>query len=160
MRSKLISLFVVVLCLLTLPVVAQEAEEPGAEISWPPAVYVLRGEVSLRGTVNLPGMGAYFIEYRGLDDDLSAPDTRAWLPATLPSSTPVVDGVLGTWDTGQVPDGLYELRLNVATGAGDMAQQVVGPLRVENEAMMAVDMPMVMDEKMEEMEEMYKKIRE
>ncbi len=154
MRSKLISLFLVVLCLLVLPVAAQEAEEATAEISWPPPVYVLRGEVSLRGTVNLPGMSTFFIEYRGLDDDLSAPDTRAWLPTTLPSSTPVVDGVLGTWDTGQVPDGLYELRLNVATGAGDVTQLVVGPLRVENEGMMADDMTMVMEDKMEEMEQM------
>ncbi|MCY4022340.1 MAG: SH3 domain-containing protein [Anaerolineaceae bacterium] len=158
MRSKLISLFVVVLCLLALPVAAQEAEEPTAEISWPPPVYVLRGEVSLLGSVNLPDMTGFFIEYRALDDDLSAPDTRAWLPVTLPSSTPVVNDVLGTWDTGAVPDGLYELRLNVASGAGDMAHQVVGPLRVENESMMADDMTMAMeegmDDKMEEMEQM------
>ena len=154
MRSKLISLFVVVLCLLALPVAAQEAEEPTAEISWPPPVYVLRGEVSLLGSVNLPGMTGFFIEYRALDDDLSAPDTRAWLPVTLPSATPVVNGVLGAWDTGAVPDGLYELRLNVASGAGDMAHQVVGPLRVENESMMADDMTMVMEEGMEEMEQM------
>ncbi|MCY3907796.1 MAG: SH3 domain-containing protein [Anaerolineaceae bacterium] len=154
MRSKLISLFVVVLCLLALPVAAQEAEEPTAEISWPPPVYVLRGEVSLLGSVNLPGMAGFFIEYRALDDDLSAPDTRAWLPVTLPSSTPVVNDVLGAWDTGAVPDGLYELRLNVGSGAGDMVHQVVGPLRVENESMMADDMTMVMEEKMEEMEQM------
>ena len=100
MRSKLISLFVVVLCLMALPVAAQEAEEPTAEISWPPPVYVLRGEVSLLGSVNLPDMTGFFIEYRALDDDLSAPDTRAWLPVTLPSSTPVVNDVLGAWDTG------------------------------------------------------------
>ena len=154
MRSKLISLFVVVLCLLALPVAAQEAEEPTAEISWPPPVYVLRGEVSLLGSVNLPGMTGFFIEYRALDDDLGAPDTRPWLPVTLPSATPVVNGVLGAWDTGAVPDGLYELRLNVASGAGDMAHQVVGPLRVENESMMADDMTMVMEEDMEEMEQM------
>lgn len=153
MRSKIISLFVLALCLLVLPVAAQEAEQPTAEIAWPPPVYVLRGEVSLRGSANLPGMSGFFIEYRALDEDLSAPDTRAWLPVTLPSATPVVDGVLGAWDTGQVPDGLYELRLNVA-GAGDMAHQVVGPLRVENEIMMADDVTMVMEEEMEQMEEM------
>ncbi|MDD9955677.1 MAG: SH3 domain-containing protein [Anaerolineaceae bacterium] len=153
MRSKLIALFTVALCLLVLPVVAQEAEEPTAEISWPPPVYLLRGEVSLRGTVNLPGMTTYFIEYRALDDDLGAPETRAWLPVTLPSPTPVVNDVLGAWDTGAVPDGLYELRLNVATD-DDMSRQVVGPLRVENESMMADDMTMVMEKDMDEMEMM------
>lgn len=154
MRSKIISLFALALCLLVLPVAAQEAEQPTAEIAWPPPVYVLRGEVSLRGSANLPGMSGFFIEYRALDDDLSAPDTRAWLPVTLPSATPVVDGALGAWDTGQVPDGLYELRLNVASGAGDMAHHVVGPLRVENESMMPDEMTMVMEEEMEQMEEM------
>ncbi|MCE2488462.1 MAG: SH3 domain-containing protein [Anaerolineae bacterium] len=150
MRSKLISMFAVVLCLLVLPVVAQEAEEPTAEITWPPAVYVLRGEVSLRGTVNLPDMTSFFIEYRALDDDLGAPDSRPWLPVSLPSTTAVVDDVLGAWDTTAVEDGLYELRLNVLSGGGDMAHQVVWPLRVENQDMMAGDMTMVIEEATEE----------
>ncbi|MCY4525061.1 MAG: SH3 domain-containing protein [Anaerolineaceae bacterium] len=150
MRSKLISLFVVVLCLLVLPVAAQEVEEPGAEITWPPPVYVLRGEVSIRGTVNLPDITGFFIEYRALDDDLGAPDTRPWLPVSLPSTAAVLDGVLGAWDTTAVDDGLYELRLNVLTPAGDVAPQVVGPLRVENQDMMAGDMTMVMEETTEE----------
>ena len=76
MRIKFLPLFVIALCLLSLPLLAQEAAEPTAEISWPPPVYVLRGETSLRGTVNLADMTGYFIEYRALDEDLSAPDTR------------------------------------------------------------------------------------
>ncbi len=146
MRSKMIPLFVIALCLLVLPVMAQEMEEPTAEITWPPPVYVLRGEVSLRGTVNLPGMTNYYIESRALDDDLTAPEARAWLPVTLPSSTPVVDDTLGTWDTTAVSDGLYQLRLNVLTPGGDMAHQVVGPLRVENEGMMAEDLIMAVED--------------
>ena len=145
MRSISFSLFAIALCLLVLlPVMAQETDEPRAEISWPPPVYVLRGEVSLRGTVNLPGMSSYYIEVRALDDDLGAPEGRPWLPATLPTAAPVVDGVLGIWDTSTLADGLYELRLNVLAPDGDMAQRVVGPLRLENEAMMADDMTMTM----------------
>ncbi len=145
MRSIKVLLFVMTLCLLTTPSWAQEAE-PTAEISWPPPVYVLRGEVSLMGTVNLPGMTSYYIEYRALDDDLAAPDSRAFLPVTLPSSTPVVDGVLGAWDTGNVADGLYEIRLNIVTPGGEMMRQVLGPLRVENERMPDEDMGMVVEE--------------
>ncbi|MCE2488461.1 MAG: SH3 domain-containing protein [Anaerolineae bacterium] len=145
MRSKKALLIVIALCLLTMPTVAQEAEAT-AEISWPPPVYLLRGEVSLRGTVNLPGMTSYYIEYRALDDDLMAPDSRAYLPVTLPSGTPVVDDVLGTWDTGIVADGLYELRLNVVTPGGEMMRQVLGPLRVENERMPDEGMGVVMEE--------------
>ncbi|MCY4525060.1 MAG: SH3 domain-containing protein [Anaerolineaceae bacterium] len=145
MRSKKILLLVIALCLLTMPTVAQEAEAT-AEISWPPPVYLLRGEVSLRGTVNLPGMTSYYIEYRALDDDLMAPDSRAFLPVTLPSGTPVVDDVLGAWDTSAVADGLYELRLNVVTPGGEMMRQVLGPLRVENERMSDEGMAIVVEE--------------
>ena len=113
MRIKFLPLFVIALCLLSLPLLAQEVAEPTAEINWPPPVYVLRGEASLRGTVNLAGMTGYFIEYRALDEDLSAPASRLWLPITLPTNIPVVEDVLGTWDTRRVTDGLYELRLNV-----------------------------------------------
>ena len=77
MRIKFLPLFVIALCLLSLPLLAQEATEPTAEINWPPPVYVLRGEVPLRGTVNLADMTGYFIEYRALDEDLSAPESRA-----------------------------------------------------------------------------------
>ena len=139
MRSKLIALFVVALLLSVPPAMAQEAEEPTAELSWPPPVYVLRGEASLSGTVNIAGMTSYYIEYRALDDDLTAPASRAFLPLSLPSATAVLDGVLGVWDTTTVADGLYELRLTAFNSAGDTFHDVVGPLRVENEAMMADD---------------------
>ena len=144
MRSKPFLMLVTVLCLLTLPALAQEEAGPQAEINWPPPVYVLRGEVSLRGTVNLPGMTAFYIEYRALDDDLTAPASRAFLPLSLPSVTPVVNDVLGTWNTATVADGLYEVRLNVLTPAEEIIRQVVGPLRVENEGMpVEVAMPLV-----------------
>lgn len=143
MRCIKVLSFVIALCLLALPAMAQEMEEPTAEINWPPPVYLLRGEVSLRGTANLPGMTSYYIEYRALDDDLTAPESRAFLPVTLPSGTPVVDDVLGAWDTTAVADGLYELRLNVVTPGGDMMRQVLGPLRVENERMADEEMTVV-----------------
>ena len=142
MRIKLFPLFVIALCLLSLPLLAQEAAEPTAEISWPPPVYVLSGEASLRGTVNLADMTGYFIEYRALDEDLSAPESRPWLPVTLPSSIPVVDDVLGTWDTDRVTDGLYELRLNVIVPGAVMLHRTLGPLRVENAMTAAPEMEM------------------
>ena len=135
MRSKPFLMFVFALCLLTLPAMAQEEAGPTAGISWPPSVYVLRGEASLKGTVNIPGMTSYYLEYRALDEDLTAPASRAFLPLSLPSRTPVLDDVLGVWDTTTVPDGLYEVRLKVITPADDMLFHVVGPLRVENEGM-------------------------
>ncbi len=138
MRTRFPVLFIIALAMLALPLPAQEMEAARAEISWPPPVYVLSGDVSLSGTVNPEGMSRYFIEYRALDDDLTAPDTRQWLPVTLPASDPVVDDLLGTWNTASVDDGLYQLRLSVILADESTAQHIVGPLRVEN-AMMAAD---------------------
>src|SRR5688572_8623950 len=40
-------------------------------LTWPPPVYVVRGQVTLRGSANLPQMNNYFIEFRALNPDLT-----------------------------------------------------------------------------------------
>lgn len=115
---------------------------PDATISWPPPVYVLRGNVELRGTANLPGMTSYFVEFRPLILTLDAAggddeplEEGPWFPATLPSSLPVIDGILGAapWNTRTAPDGLYEIRLTIFRTGQDPFHFVVSPLRVEND---------------------------
>lgn len=110
---------------------AQTATDPNAAITWPPPVYLLRGAVEIRGSANLPTMTNYFLEFRELDENLEAADTPP-IPATLPSSTPVVDGVLGVWDTTLANDGVYELWLMVNISGGQAVRHRVGPLRIEN----------------------------
>ena len=106
---------------------------PNANISWPPPVYVVRGQFQIRGTANLPNMTNYFIEFRPINDDLS-PQAGAdvWFPAILPSQAAVQDGVLGTWDTTLIADGLYQLRLTVNVSQGNPVFSVITPLRIEN----------------------------
>lgn len=107
--------------------------DPNANLSWPPPVYVLRGPTEIRGTANLPEMVTYFLEFRALNDDLSQKgDEEPWTPATLPAQVPIIDNILGVWDTTQVPDGLYELRL-VALTATSRVLAPVRPLRIENQ---------------------------
>lgn len=120
--------------------------DPNGNISWPPPVYVLRGEAEIRGTANLPNMVNYFIEFRPLEDTFSvgAPvateepangvleEEDVFFAAILPSSTPVIDDVLGVWDTTVVEDGLYEIRLTINLANGEPVMHTVAPLRVEN----------------------------
>lgn len=126
--------------------------DPDAVITWPPPVYVLRGDVDILGTANLDDMTNYFIEFRPLDvadfdpeaapepaatdepDDEAEDDDMPWFPVVLPSGNPVVDDVLGTWDTETTDDGLYEIRLVVNRDDLDPVYFVVSPLRIENEA--------------------------
>jgi hypothetical protein len=111
-----------------------ETNNSDAQIVYPPPVYVLRGTVQVTGTANLAGQITHFLEYRPLNDDLSIPDANAdWIPATLPNRTPVVNGVLGEWDTTETEDGIYELRLTINVRNSGAQFFRVAPLRIENE---------------------------
>lgn len=134
-----------------MPSIAQQSPttpNPNANVSFPPPVYVLRGEFPIFGTANVPGMTNYFIEFRPLPaipvlDSTSptavpsptpngaTPAPVTFFPAVLPSNVPVENGLLGAWDTSLVPDGLYEIRLTINAG-GATTQILVSPLRVEN----------------------------
>ena len=107
---------------------------PDINISFPPPVYVVRDSIDIRGTVNLPSVLSYFVEFRPLLIDMMDSDVQAeepWSPATVPQRSSVVDDILGTWNTMMARDGLYELRLNINTGDGPMYARL-SPIRVEN----------------------------
>ncbi|MDX2078056.1 MAG: CARDB domain-containing protein [bacterium] len=108
---------------------------PNANISFPPPVYFLRGEMQIYGSANLPGMASYYLEYRPLiiapSPDVQLPEIP-WGPISLPSNVPVQDGLLGIWNTFTVADGLYEIRLTVNITGQDPVEFMVSPLRVEN----------------------------
>ena len=144
-RRQILVFFVFTLLLLMPTALAQDEAEPiepmdaasvnpDAHISWPLPVYVVREVVDIRGTVTLATMRNFFIEFRPLmlgmmDDD---EEDNPWLPGTLPRIEAVADDVLGSWSTFSVADGLYELRLNINTGAGEQVFFRVSPIRVEN----------------------------
>ncbi|MBN1679033.1 MAG: formylglycine-generating enzyme family protein [Anaerolineae bacterium] len=131
--KRLLMLILVLALLLPMPVSAQDSPQPNAQISWPLPVYVLRGQVPIIGTANLPAMAGYFLEYAVLPENTFTPDeSTLWFPATLPANTPVQEDVLGVWDTTQTQDGIYALRLTVNVPGENPVQHVVGPLRVEN----------------------------
>ncbi len=133
--KRLLFVLIVVIFALPLTVSGQATQEPNpnAQITWPPPVYVLRGQFEIRGTANLPNMNSYFIEGQALNDDLTPiGGSDAWFPVILSSTASVQDGVLGTWDTTFVSDGLYQLRLTVTQLQGSPMFDIVSPLRVEN----------------------------
>ena len=108
---------------------------PEANITYPPAVYVVRDSVDIRGTVALADMRNFFVEFRplALDTEEGADVTEnQWFPASLPRITAVTDDILGTWNTVTLSDGLYELRLRIEKEAGDPQFFRVSPIRIEN----------------------------
>lgn len=145
--NRRLSGIILFIALLVIPLVMAQTTDPiiepnddtlvnsAANISFPPPVYVVREAFDIRGTVSLPTMRNFFVEFRPLvidDVDALPSEQRPWFPATLPQTTPIIDDVLGTWNTFTAPDGLYELRLTINTDGGVPEYARVSPIRVQN----------------------------
>lgn len=86
---------------------------PEVKIDLPAQFDAVHGEVVIKGSA----AGEGFVSYRLQAGQGLNPQT--WLQVGEEVKTPVTDGSLGTWDSRQVPDGLYALRLLVSrTGQG------------------------------------------
>ncbi len=109
---------------------------PAANITFPPAVYVVRDSVDIRGTVAVAGLRNFFVEFRPLAldmmDEAGDMSEEQWFPATLPRITEVTEDILGTWNTVTLRDGLYELRLRINSSAEEPELIRVSPIRIEN----------------------------
>ena len=69
MNRRLLLFILALIMVLAVPAYAQQLQptatttpvNPNATITWPPPVYVLRGEIDIRGTANVPNMSNFFI---------------------------------------------------------------------------------------------------
>lgn len=110
------------------------ADDADLAITFPPPVWIVSDSVDIIGTVDIAGMSNYLIEYQMFAFGDDAEDDAPWFPATLPGGRPVSNGLLGTWNTTTVRDGLYKIRLTVLLENSDFEYFEVSPLRVENDA--------------------------
>ncbi len=105
---------------------APAAQEGQAVITSP------QSSTSIVGTIQVTGSAAHpqFVRYE-----------LAWAPEPITGDdwavfvsieTPIENGVLGTWNTAQTPDGLYALRLRVVRQDGNYSEAFVRELNVAN----------------------------
>ncbi len=115
--------------LLGAPVIARGQDTPAlAIISSPAHDAPLFGPVNITGTALHPtAFAGYTLEY-----DLASEVGEQWYPVQERVTQQVQDGVLGTWDTTTVPDGIYQLRLRVYLHDGSFSEAVVSGLRIQN----------------------------
>ncbi|GAB5404689.1 MAG: hypothetical protein Aurels2KO_29200 [Aureliella sp.] len=95
-------------------------EVPTAIITSPADNGTAIGMVSITGTADHENFGAYTLSYRHVDETSFTEFHR--------STTPVVDGELGVWDTSLLLNDEYVIRLQVATteGAANVVEHSVG----------------------------------
>jgi hypothetical protein len=93
----------------------------------------LVGQVSITGTAASPQFDHYELAFAY---DPNPTDT--WFEVTPPSTSPVTNGPLGVWDTTNITDGVYMLRLRVYNSDSKAPVEViVRNLKVSNNAPVA-----------------------
>jgi hypothetical protein len=115
------------LLLLVLLLLAAQ-DSPALAITSPLPDELLRGEVTITGSLNVPGFSTARLEFAYADNP-----TDTWF-AIQTFSQPVVEATLGTWDTTSITDGKYVLRLRVTFEDGNV-QEVTVPIQIGNEAL-------------------------
>ena len=92
-------------------------------ITSPKAGDEIKGQVSITGDANIPNFGFYKYEFAPISSD-------TW-SAVEASRKVVIDGELGPWNTSNIPQGDYQLRLVVADNQGNELPACVIPLRIK-----------------------------
>jgi PKD repeat protein len=88
---------------------------------------LVAGTVQVIGAAIHPQFLQYILEF-GPDPNPS----NLWYPLTPPVTSPLLNGILGTWGTLGLNDALYQLRLRVFLRDGSQLISTVNGLRVQN----------------------------
>ena len=115
-----------VLCVSVLWMTTSLAEAPEARITSPQMNAEVRGKVLINGRTALPEFDYYKVEF-GIG--LQPAD---WAIVGEIHETPVADGLLETWDTTALPDGMYSLRLRVVKPDGNYEEHFVPQIKIVN----------------------------
>ena len=97
-------------------------------ISAPVAGQTLSGQVSVVGTADAPNFASAELAFA-----YAADPTGTWFPLARPTQ-PVQESTLAAWDTTQISDGEYSLRLRVYSQDGTFQDFTVTGLQVRNSA--------------------------
>ena len=122
-----LSLFVLV-CGALVPAHRASAQTQGvAVITSPLDGAILNGLVPITGTATHPQFQRYELAFA-----YSPNPTGTWFPLQAAVNTQVVNEIIGRWDTTQISDGLYTLRLRVFYSDTAYLEAFVQNVRVQN----------------------------
>ena len=130
-----VSLAIILIALInpiSLPHPAQAAPQPQgqaiAQITSPTDGQTLTGLVSITGSADHPDFARWELAY-GPDPN----PNDAWQPFAG-GDKPILNGTIGTWNTGVIADGRYALRLRVIRQDSNYDEAFVRGLQVSNSA--------------------------
>jgi hypothetical protein len=111
---------------LGVPAAAQETDEPEIQIFSPLPGEAVQGLVQIIGTIDIPGFQSYELAFTFKEGD-----TQTWF-LIAQGDTPVIQGVLGEWDTTVLTDSIYDLLVRVHLQNGEVNDILIEDIRVRN----------------------------
>ena len=119
--------FAVIVALAIIPSVVMAQGTTSPVIAAPTAGQILRGQVSITGTTDIPNFASAELDFAYASDS-----TGSWfLIQTF--SQPVANSAIAIWDTTSISDGDYILRLRVTLQDGS-SQDATVKVKVQNQA--------------------------
>lgn len=111
-------------------------DSPPIAITSPAADEVLRGEVTIIGSTDVPNFSSAQLDFKYASDS-----GDSWFPLAA-LSQPALDSPLYLWNTASITDGDYILRLRVTLTDGTF-QEVTIPITIQNDAPILTPTPAV-----------------
>ncbi|MCC7190836.1 MAG: hypothetical protein IT312_19035 [Anaerolineales bacterium] len=109
-------------------------DSPPIAIASPAADEVLRGEVTIVGSTDVPNFAAAQLDFKYASDA-----GENWFPLAA-LSQPALESPLFLWNTASVTDGKYILRLRVFL-VGGTSQEATVPITIQNDAPLQAPTP-------------------
>lgn len=111
-------------------------DSPPVAITSPVSGDVLRGEIAIIGSTDIPNFLSAQLDFKYASDDADS-----WFPLAA-LSQPALDSPLYLWNTASITDGDYILRLRVTLADGTFQEATV-PITIQNDAPILTPTPAV-----------------
>ncbi len=111
-------------------------DSPPVAITSPAAGEVLRGEITIIGSTDIPNFFSAQLDFKYASDD-----GDSWFPLAA-LSQPALDSPLYLWNTASITDDDYILRLRVILADGTFQEATV-PITIQNDAPILTPTPVV-----------------
>jgi hypothetical protein len=111
-------------------------DSPPVAITSPASGEVLRGEITIIGSTDVPNFASATLDFKYASDD-----GEGWFPLAA-LSQPALDSPLYLWNTASITDGDYILRLRVNLTDGTF-EEVTIPITIQNDSQLSTATPAV-----------------
>jgi hypothetical protein len=108
----------------------------GIAITAPKPNESIRGNFAISGSTEISGFSGFELSFA-----YNSTEKTTWFPIAV-STSRVKDGILAYWNTESITDGMYQLRLRVILNDGNILEELITPVIIQNDTPVASISPL------------------